>query len=199
MSSSALCALLQQQLRAITTSFTRTPCTSKPHAHLLVLLLRLINTSLSCRFYAGPPHTALSSCLVCTRTCLIQFSSRPSLKLFHRSFLSRIRIHVYLPQLITCRTYVSSVRSTTRLLSFTDSHVIDAWVHMPPERFCPYSLLSGTSTRTTNRTSFLVLLWYSTNPYAPIASSRTLWCLPPRNRVTLFSNAQASSPPTEKR
>ena len=83
--------------------------------------------------------------------------------------MSRIRIRVCLPPLISCQPYVSSVRSTTRLLSLTDSHVIDAWVHMPPERFCPYSLLSGTSTGTTDRTSFLVFLWYSLKPYASIA------------------------------
>ena len=92
--------------------------------------------------------------------------------------MSRIRIHVYLPQLITCRCYASPARSTTRLLSFMHSHIIDAWVYTPPERCCPYSLLSGTTIRTTNRTSFLVFLWFSTKPYAPIASSRTLWCLP---------------------
>ena len=78
------------------------------------------------------------------------------------------------------------MRNTTRLLSLTDSHVIDAWVYsMPPERLCPYSLLSRTSIWTANRTSFLVFLWYSTKPYAPIASSRTLWCLPRRNRVSI--------------
>ena len=106
--------------------------------------------------------------------------------------MSRIRIRVCLPPLMSCRSYVyvSSVKSTTCLLSLTDSHVIDAWVHMPPERFCPYSLLSGTTIRTTNRTSFLVFLWYSTKPYAPIASSRALWCLPPQIRVTLFLDAQ---------
>ena len=79
----------------------------------------------------GPPHTAPSFYLVCTHTCRIQFSSHSSLTVFNGCFLSRIRIHVYLPQLITCRSYVSSVRSTTRLLSLTDSHVIDAWLHMP--------------------------------------------------------------------
>ena len=132
----------------------------------------------------GPPHTAPNFFPGRTHTCLRQFSSRTPLKFFSGSFLSRIPIHVYLPQLITCRSYVSSVRSTTRLLSFTDSHVIDAWVHMPPEMFCPYSLLSGTTIGTTNRTSFLVFLWYSTKPYAPIALTRALWCLPRPNRVS---------------
>ena len=97
---------------------------------------------------------------------------------FSACFLARIRIRVCLPPLMSCRSYVSSVRT------LTDSHVIDAWVHMPPERLCPYSLLSGMSIGITNRTSFLVFLWYSTKPYAPIASSRTLWCLPRRNRVS---------------
>ena len=79
---------------------------------------------------------------------------------------------------------MTPARSTTRLLSFTDSYVIDAWVHMPPEKFCSYSLLSGTSIGTTNRTSSLVFLWYSTKPYAPIALTRALWCLPRPNRVS---------------
>ena len=79
---------------------------------------------------------------------------------------------------------MSAARSTTRSLSLTDRHVIDAWAHMPPERFCPYSLLSGTSIGSTNRTSSLVFLWYSTRPYAPAALPRTLWCLPRRNRVS---------------
>ena len=132
-----------------------------------------------------PPHTAPSNfCPGCTHTCLIQFSSHSSLTLFNGCFLSRIRIRVCLPRLMSCRSYVSSVRSTTRLLSFMDSHVIDAWVHMSPERLWPYSLLPGTSTGITNRTSFLVFLWYSTKSYAPTASSRTLRCLPRRNRVS---------------
>ena len=146
-----------------------------------------------------PSHTAPMFCLVRTHTCLIQFSSHSSLTPFNGCFLTRKRIRVCLPPLMSCQSYVSSVRSTTRLLCLTDSHVIDAWVHMPPERFCPYSLLSGTSIGTRNRTSSLVFLWYSTRPNAPIALTRTLWSLPPRNRVTLFSDAQASSPPTEER
>ena len=64
-------------------------------------------------------------------------------------------------------------------------------IHMPPERFCPNSLLSGTSIGTTNRTSFLVFLWYSTKPYAPIALTRTLWCLP-RPEPRLYYHAYSS-------
>ena len=56
--------------------------------------------------------------------------------------------------------------------------------YCPPEMFCPYSLLSGTTIGTTNRTSFLVFLWYSTKPYAPIALTRTLWSLLHRNRFS---------------
>ena len=51
------------------------------------------------------------------------------------------------------------------MLSLTDNHVIDAWVYTPPETFYPYSLLSGTTIRTTNRTLFLFFLWFSTKPY----------------------------------
>ena len=79
---------------------------------------------------------------------------------------------------------MTPAKSTMLLLSLTDNHVIDAWVHIPPERFYPYSLLSRSSIRTTNRTSFLVFLWYSTKPYAPIAYTRTLWCLPRQNCVS---------------
>ena len=120
----------------------------------------------------------------CTHTCIRQLSPCSSLPLFSECFLSRKPIRVCLPPLMSCRSYVSLLRSTTRFLSLTDSHVIDAWVHMPPERFCPYSLLAGTSIGTTNRTSFLVFLWYSIKPYAPIAITRTLWCLPRRNHIS---------------
>ena len=145
------------------------------HKFILTILHRA--TSLS--------HTAPSFYPGCTHICLPHFSSRSSLSLFSGCFLSRIRIHVYLPQLITCRCYASPARSTTRLLSFMDSHIIGAWVHISLERFGPYSLRSGTTIRTTNRTSFLVFLWYSIKPYAPIALTRTLWCLPRRNRVSI--------------
>ena len=64
---------------------------------------------------------------------------------------------------------MTPAKSTMLLLSLTDNHVTDAWVHIFPERFYPYSLLCGTTIRTTNRTSFLVFLWYSTKPNAPIA------------------------------
>ena len=68
---------------------------------------------------------------------------------------------------------MTPAKNTMLLLSLTDNHVIDAWVHMPPERFYPYSLLSGTTIRTTNRTLFLVFLWVPTKPYASVTLTRT--------------------------
>ena len=59
------------------------------------------------------------------------------------------------------------------MLSLTDSHVIEARDHVPLEMFCPYSLPSKTSIGITNRTLFLVFLWYSTKPYASVALTRT--------------------------
>ena len=144
------------------------------HKFILTILHR--STSLS--------HTAPSFYPGCTHTSLRQFSSRSSLSLFNGCFLSRIRIHVYLPQLITCRCYASPERSTARLLSFMDSHIIGTWVHISLERIGPYSLRSGTTIRTTNRTSFLVFLWYSTKLHAPVALTRTPWSLLHRNRVS---------------
>ena len=142
---SVMCVLLCLQLWATITSLMLQG-TLKPHAHLLVLLLRLAVTSLSQRFYTGHLIPGLVSTPgVHTHTCLIQSSSRSSLTLFHGCFLSRTRIRACPPPLISCRPHAPPPVRT-----LTDSHVIDAWVYMPPETFCPYSLLSGTSTGPTN-------------------------------------------------
>ena len=177
--------LLCLQLWGTTTSFILQG-TLKLHAHLLVLLLRLAGLDELTHTYCLLPRLISASCV----HCLLQFSSHSSLTLINECFLSRILYRACLPLLMSCRSYmyVSSVRTTTRLLSLTDSHVIDAWVHMPPEMFCPYSLLSGTSTGTTNRTSSLVYLWYSTKPYAPVALTRTLHLVSSAPESHLYSS-----------
>ena len=130
---SVMCGLLCLQLWAITTSFLLQG-TSKLHARFLVLLLRLAGLA---QVYLDDFTSAPSFYPGCTHTYLRQFSSRSSLTLFNGCFLSRIRIRVCVPPLLSCRSYVFSGRSTTRSLSLTDSHVVESWVHMLTERFCP--------------------------------------------------------------
>ena len=117
---SAMCVLLCLQLWATTTSFLLPKGTMKLHAHLLVLLLGFSGTGLSWRFYTGKPHTAPSFYPRCTHTCLRQFSSRSSLSLFNGCFFSRIRIRICLPPLISCRSYISAMRSKYYVFAFFD-------------------------------------------------------------------------------
>ena len=56
----------------------------------------------------------------CTNTCLRQLSSRSSLSLFNGCFLSRIRIRVCPPPLMSCRSYISSMRSKYYVFAFFD-------------------------------------------------------------------------------
>ena len=131
---SVICVFLWLQLRAITTSSmlqTRYLKTTRLPSRLVVearchkfILTTLRGANAMPSFYPG-----------CTHTCIRQLSPCSSLPLFSGCFLSRKPIRVCLPPLMSCRSYVSLLRSTTCLLSLTDNHVIDAWVHMPPERF----------------------------------------------------------------
>ena len=114
-----MCVLLCIQLWATSTSFLLQG-TLKLHAHLLVLLLELSGTGLSWQFYTGPPHIAPSFYPGCTHTCLRHFSSRPPLTLINGCFLSRIRIRICLPPLISCRSYISSVRRKYYAFAFFD-------------------------------------------------------------------------------
>ena len=155
--------LLCLQLWGTTTSFILQG-TLKLHAHLLVLLLRL----------AGLAQVSLDDFTqgrLIPRLCSASCVRIPVYVIFFaltaEAFQRLLPVSDTYTRLSTTVVYVvgamTPAKSTMLLLSLTDNHVIDAWVHMPPERFCPYSLLSGTPIGTTNRTSFLVFLRDYTN------------------------------------
>ena len=113
---------LCQQLWSTTTSFLLPKSTLKLHAHFLVLLLRLAVTGLSWRFYTRKPHTAPSFYPGVHIPVYVSFLRVPR----YRSSTDVsclgyvIRIRVCLPPLISCRLYISSMRSKYYVFAFFD-------------------------------------------------------------------------------
>ena len=117
---SVMCTTPPTKLRATTTSFLLQG-TLKLQTHLLILLrLGWPGTKLVLTILHVPSHTAPSYYPVCTHTCLRQLSSRSSLSLFNGCFLPWIRIRVCPPPLISCRSYISSMRSKYYAFAFFD-------------------------------------------------------------------------------